>query len=63
MEKILELARNALANAVALARMVKTSKPGSELSEAAEHVEKEAIEIVQAIDTKKGGSHGKKKAP
>ena len=50
MTKLLELARDALANAVALARMVQTTKPADELAQSAKHVETEATEIVQAID-------------
>ena len=50
MIKLLELARDALANAVALARMVQAIKPPDELARSAKHIETEAAEIVQAID-------------
>ncbi len=50
MTKLLELARDALANAIALARMVQATKPIDELAQSAKHVEIEATEIVQAID-------------
>ena len=48
--KLLELARDALVNAVALARMVQATKPTDELTQSAKHIETEAVEIVQAID-------------
>ena len=50
MTKLLELARDALVNAVALARMVQATKPTDELTQSAKHIETEAVEIVQAID-------------
>ena len=50
MTKLLELAREALANAIALARMVQATKPTDELAQSAKHVETESTEIVQAID-------------
>ena len=50
MTKLLELARDALANAVALARMVQTTKPADDLAQSTKPVEPEATEIVQAID-------------
>ena len=50
MTKLLELARDALVNAVALARMVQATNPADELTQSAKHIETEAAEIVQAID-------------